>query len=363
MKIQLPGKLQSALSPWGDAVREVAATRFFWVFLALVMVFGAAVQVLANIYDSGFTLSSALYSKPLQGALIIFTILFLTLRFMYIVFIIHPPRPLTMLAKEFGTLWFTPRRVVTGLSVMLIIPFFFSFFTSAKNLIPFISPFSWDPTFSEFDRMLHFGKQPWEWLHPFLKAALITTAISFVYKLWFFSKYMVIFWQAFSLTRPNLRSQFFITMILAWILNGFVLATFFSSAGPCYFGHFYPDLPNPYAGLMNFLRESDKISPVYDLWAMDYLIGAYNQKTTNLFSGISAFPSMHVSVAFLNMLIGWRTHRALGIFFTAYFAFIIIGSVHIGWHYAVDGYMSIVTTFILWMIVGKFFPKDEVKNV
>ncbi len=362
MKIQLRERLKITLIPWREAVREVAFSRFYWTFLALIAGFGLSIQILTNVYDSGFTLSSALYSKPLQGALILFTILFLTLRLAYIVLVMRPPLPITTLIREFRTVWFTPRRVVTGLSVMLVIPLFFSFFTSAKNLIPFINPFSWDPTFAELDRMIHFGKQPWEWLHPFLKAAIITSIISFIYKLWFFSNYMVIFWQAFSLSRPNLRAQFFITMILAWIINGAVLALFFSSAGPCYFGHFYPDLPDPYAGLMDFLRSSHEKSQVMDLWSMDYLLQAYNAKTTNLFSGISAFPSMHVSVALLNVLVGWRISRAVGIFFTVYMVLIVIGSVHIGWHYAVDGYMSIITTSILWVIVGKFFPKDIVQK-
>ncbi len=363
MKIQLRDRIKSAFVPWNEALGEVFATRFFWIYLVLVLGFGLAVRFLAYQYDAGFTLASVLYSKPLHGALIIFSSLFLSLRLLYITMVIRPARPLTTFVGEFRTIWFTPRRVVTGLSVMILIPLFFSFFTSAKNLIPFIHPFSWDPTFAEWDRVLHFGKQPWEWLHPFLKAAIITSVISFIYKLWFFSKYMVIFWQAFSLKRPNLRSQFFITMILAWILNGFILATIFSSAGPCYFGHFYPDLPNPYAGLMNFLRDSDKVSPVFDLWAMDYLINAYNTKTTNLFSGIAAFPSMHVSIAFLNVLLGWRVSRGWGIFFSVYMLFVVVGSVHIGWHYALDGYMSIASTFILWKIVGLFYPKDEVKNV
>lgn len=347
------------LKPWKDALNEVRQSRFFWVYLIIVMGFGIVVNMLARTHDAGFTLSSALYSKPLHGALLIFSLLFLSGRLLYITLAIRPRRPLTSFIIELKNIWFTPRRIVVGMSVMLFIPMFFSFFTSGKNLIPFINPFSWDPFFADLDRMIHFGKQPWEWLHPVLKAAIVTSVVSFIYKLWFFSKYMVVFWQAFSLKRPNLRAQFLITMLLAWIINGFVLALIFSSAGPCYFHYFYPDLPNPYDGLMTFLRSSHETAQVYDLWAMDYLLTAYQQKATNLFSGISAFPSMHVSVAVLNMLLGWRISRVWGWVFTVYFGFILIGSVHIGWHYAVDGYMSIVTTLILWKVVGLFYPKDK----
>lgn len=361
MKIQISDSLKQRLTPWISAGNEVRRSRFFWAYLSLVLAFGVAVHYTALAYDAGFTLSSVLYSRPLHGALIMFSGLFVSGRLLYITLVIRPARPLTIFIHELRTVWFTPRRIVTGLSVMLFIPLFFSFFTSAKNLIPFVNPFSWDPVFAELDRTIHFGKQPWEWLHPLLKAAIITSIISFIYKLWFFSKYMVVFWQAFSLKRPNLRAQFLLTMVLIWIVNGFILATIFSSAGPCYFGHFYPDLPNPYAGLMSFLRNSHESAQVFDLWAMDYLITAYNEKKTNLFSGISAFPSMHVAVAFLNMLLGWRISRTWGWIFTVYLAFIMVGSVHIGWHYAVDGYMSIIVTFTIWKIVGLFLPKDEIK--
>lgn len=359
MKIQISEPMKKRLAPWACAIREVATSRFYATYLALIFVFGGVVYGLAEKYDSGFTVSGVLYSKPLHGALLIFVSLFLSLRLLYITIVLHPPRPLTVFIVEMKMLWFTPRRIVLGMSLMIFVPIFFSFFTSAKNLIPFIQPFAWDPALSEWDRTLHFGRHPWEWLHPVLKAAFITSTISFFYKLWFFNKYVMVLWQAFSLKRLNLRARYFITMILVWIVNGFVLALVFSSAGPCYFSYFYPDLPNPYEGLTAFLRQSHEKMEVMDLWAMDYLLNAYKTKTSNLFSGISAFPSMHVSVALLNALAGWRIHRALGVIFAVYLIFIMAGSVHIGWHYAVDGYMSLVTTTVIWLIVGRFFPRDE----
>lgn len=359
MKIQHPEPRKTSLSAWTTPLKEVATSRFFWTFAVLIAVFGIAIKILADHYNAGFSFTGVMYTQPYYGALIIFTMLFLSLRLLYISVILRPARPLTDFIHELKTVWFTPRRIVYGLSIMMLIPLFFSFFTSSKNLIPLINPFSWDPFFAQWEQKIHFGKQPWQWLQPFLGFALVTTIISFLYKFWFFSKYMVVFWQAFSLKDMNLRAQFFITMVLAWIINGFILATYFSSAGPCYFGHFYPDLQNPYAALMNFLRDSHEISPVYDLWAMDYLINSYNAKATNMFSGISAFPSMHVSVAFLNVLVGWRVNRTIGLLFTIYLFVIMIGSVHMGWHYAIDGYVSIFTTFMLWLIVGLFIPRKE----
>ena len=63
-----------------------------------------------------------------------------------------------------------------------------------------------------------------------------------------------------------------------------------------------------------------------------------------------------------NVLLGFRINRVLGCFFTVYLLVIMVGSVHIGWHYAVDGYVAIATTLILWKIVGCFFPQDEMET-
>lgn len=359
LKIQIPDRIKDGLTPWGQAAYAVAVTPFYRVYLALILSFGILVYALTEKYGAGFTYTQVLYARHFYVTLMIFAALFVAFRLMYIMIVMRPPLALPVFLEEIKTMWLTPRRMVWGMSVMIFIPLFFSFFTTAKNLIPFIHPFSWDPVLSEWDKTIHFGKQPWEWLHPLLKAAFVTATISFLYKLWFFGKYAMVFWQAFAMKRPNLRAQFFITMILIWVVNGFVMALIFSSAGPCYFHYFYPNLPDPYAGLMAFLRQSHEVMPVRDLWAMDYLLQAYKDRASNLFSGISAFPSMHVSVALLNALTAWRINRGLGMGFTIYLCCIMVGSVHLGWHYAVDGYTALVTTMIIWLIVGRFFPKDK----
>src|SRR6185503_14327652 len=111
----------------------------------------------------------------------------------------------------------------------------------------------------------------WEWLQPLIGLALVTSIISYTYKTWFFTKFFVCLWQAFSLKRPCLREQFFLTFIASWIVNGTILAILLSSAGPCFFGKMYPGLADPYAGLMVYLHNTGKIRQVFDLQAMDML--------------------------------------------------------------------------------------------
>jgi hypothetical protein len=248
--------------------------------------------------------------------------------------------------------YFTPQKIAQGVPVVLLFAMMFSAFTSLKSMIPQINPFYLDPLFAKIDAALHFGHQPWELLFPVLKIAILTTILSFIYKTWFVAKFSVLYWQAFSTRNPKLRAQFFITYMLVWILNGTILATLLSSAGPCYFGAVTGLADDPFAPLMAFLHQSNDIMPVWDLFAQEYLWAAYENRSVTLFSGISAMPSMHISLSFLFALLGWAHGRSTGIFFTAYLVLMMIGSVHLGWHYAIDGYVGMATTFIVWKLVG-----------
>ena len=71
------------------------------------------------------------------------------------------------------------------------------------------------------------------------------------------------------------------------------------------------------------------------------------------FGGISAMPSIHVAMAVVFALLGMRVNCWLGIVLIAYAVIIQIGSVILGWHYAIDGYVSIILTILLWKLVGK----------
>jgi hypothetical protein len=61
---------------------------------------------------------------------------------------------------------------------------------------------------------------------------------------------------------------------------------------------------------------------------------------------------MHLSMATLVALVLARRHRLLVAPAILFVAFILVGSVHLGWHYAVDGYASILGTLGLWWAAG-----------
>ena len=68
--------------------------------------------------------------------------------------------------------------------------------------------------------------------------------------------------------------------------------------------------------------------------------------------GISAMPSMHNASAVLFALAFRQVSKRLGWFFAAYAAVILVGSVHLGWHYAIDGYAGVVIAVFSWWLAG-----------
>lgn len=129
-------------------------------------------------------------------------------------------------------------RAIYALIPILIIPIFSSTFTSFKNAIPLITPFHYDALFTEIDRWLHFGTDPWRLLQPLLGTPLVTSVVSFFYNMWLPMMMLILWWQIFSLKNRPARMQYLLSFILVWSLLGSTLALVFSSAGPVYYGNF-----------------------------------------------------------------------------------------------------------------------------
>ena len=241
--------------------------------------------------------------------------------------------------------------------ILALIPPFLSINNSLKQDIPVINNFNWDQTFFQIDRYLHFGRSPWEWLQPVIGHPIVTRFFDYAYSAWGLFLIYTILWMALS-RRKILRLQFFSTLILIWALLGTLLATLFSSAGPCYFGKVTAG-KNVYAPLMAYLHSIPDLLAVkgqQSLWE------AHLQASILPLKGISAMPSMHVAVAVLLALVFLRISPWLGVPMVFYAVVIQIGSIHLGWHYAIDGYVSTVLTVLIWKATGRFLANTRGKH-
>jgi hypothetical protein len=263
--------------------------------------------------------------------------------------VIKPESPIRALGADIASLVMRPKLLINALPIFTAMVFFNKAMIELKPAIPAIHPFAWDVTFMQWDKALHFGVDPWAILQPVLGYDFVTFGINMAYNFWFVALFSAWFWFGFQKQAGELRTRFFLSYMLAWWIGGGLLAVVFSSAGPVY----YDELgltPDPYTGLFAYLNDANTRIPLWFLDTQQMLWDGYIGKIPAL--GISAMPSMHNASAVLFALAFRHVSKGLGWFFIAYAGIILVGSVHLGWHYAIDGYAGVVIALFSWWLAG-----------
>jgi hypothetical protein len=303
-----------------------------------------------------------LYSLPFLAMTVIAGAVFIAAYAVHLRLVVRPVAYGAELRSAVLDRFLTLRRLCLVLPVLLLMPMFGATFTNLKVLIPALHPFDWDATFAVWDRLLHFGCDPWLLLQPVLGHPFVTSLVNGCYNLWFILAYGVFCWQMATIARPRLRMQYILTFILAWALIGNVMALLLSSAGPVYYGR-VTGLADPFVPLMAYLQQASTVSPVPALGIQDLLWRLYETKGLALGGGISAMPSLHVAIAFSFVLLGRAIDRRLAVAFGAFALLIFLGSIHLGWHYAIDGYVAILATWAIWLGVGRLLRHAPVARL
>ncbi|WP_279480617.1 phosphatase PAP2 family protein [Aureimonas sp. SK2] len=228
-------------------------------------------------------------------------------------------------------------------------------FADTKTDIPLLAGgFRWDETFHRLDVALHGGVAPWELLQPVLGYPLVTFVLNLNYSIWFTLMWgMFFFHQSLRGGTPG-RTRFLATFVLLWTVGGTLLATIFSSAGPCYYGLVVGGA-DPYQPLMSYLRQADTQFPLMALDLQDMLWSLHSAGTEGF--GISAMPSLHNAMALLMVLASWKLHPLARAVFGVHAILVFLGSIHLGWHYAVDAYASFALTLAIWFGLGPLFDR------
>ena len=227
---------------------------------------------------------------------------------------------------------------------------FMPFFSKMKSMIPLFNDFEWDATFIALDRTLFLGNDAWQVLQPVFGYPWVTAALAGLYHAWMLLIYMGTLFFLFYPPAAKVVRQYFLGFILIWTLIGGGLATLLASVGPCFVGPILGDAT--FDAQMAYLRAADAQVPVLTVNVQDLLLEWYHAGDRGLGSGITAMPSMHVAMAFLFWLGIRRVSRTAGWIFFAFFALIWLGSVHLAYHYAVDGLVSVLATLLIWEASG-----------
>ncbi len=341
-------------------MRAPLITRSEIVFLLLVALYVGISAAVAYSYDLGHRFHVLMY---MERCVVMTTVLglayffYAALKIFYILIVVHPKRPSKYIWAEWRKGPLNTERLLRALPVFIGFVFFFSAFTSMKQIIPGINPFSWDKEFAALDNFLHLGLDPWRILYaPFSLPVLdkfynvFTYALNINYNVWLVAVFVALYWQLFTKSNPVVRMQFFFAFLLTWTINGTLIATFFSSAGPCFLERLTGS--EYYTPLMDQLNAANEQFRIFAVTTQDMIWNAASKNQSMIGGGISAMPSIHVSSALLFWLLAREQNNKFERLFIIFFALIVIGSVFLGWHYAVDGYLAIFTTYALWQLSG-----------
>ncbi|MEZ9928486.1 phosphatase PAP2 family protein [Vibrio breoganii] len=318
-----------------------------------------AIDLIFKNYTEQISIDYYLYLSALVNGLVVSLVVYFSYLFI-ICAIKKEPNPLKYIAYRYKDL-LTLHRFIPACTFLCLFLLTSGLYTSLKVSIPIINSFSWDVAFTELDRYLHFGYDPWVLTHKLASSPYATLVINILYNLWFF-----VFWTflvLLSFSESSTKYHAILTFNLCWLVNGILFAILFSSAGPCFFLNL-PDGDGTFTPLIDILSKQDEYLHskgiefgVAALKVQDYIWNNYERGTMEIGAGISAFPSMHVSIATLMAITCYEVNKKLGLLAWLYTFIILFGSVHLGWHYAVDGYFSLVSTVLIWIIVKSIIKK------
>jgi len=228
-------------------------------------------------------------------------------------------------------------------------------FTLLKNTMSFITPYFADPFFANLDHALHFGMDPWMIAH-WLGNYLPTKAMTYSY---------LTVWGLPALTLPAIiaatdvnrvrAKRTLVLYLVAWIFIGNVLALSGLSVGPVYYDRLLGG--DRFADLMMALQTSG-VSDSHIGRVQQALWDIYTGRSASIGSGISAFPSVHVAIASVTAIYMVERSKWLLPLAAAFLFFTFFLSVYTGYHYAVDGYASILVVFAVWWVMRRKFAAE-----
>lgn len=290
--------------------------------------------------DYGFYLIAALWAGCCGFAIV---------RLVWLATIEREQAPLGALMRSFRRFFGHQERIANGLNGIAALTVFATAFSVLKGAIAILSPFAWDKALMALDRTLHFGRLPHEWVWWIVHTPLAVRLFNLAYNFWFVLLIATMFTVAIAGRDTRLRHQFMLSLMLIWAIGGFFVAMGFSSAGPCYVSRL--GLGNDYQPLMDALAAANQIYPIWAFSTQEMLWNGYVGATSGSL-GISAFPSVHVATAVLFALYACRRSMIAGAMLWAFAGVIMVGSVVLAWHYAVDGYAGAMISIAIWKLTG-----------
>lgn len=226
-------------------------------------------------------------------------------------------------------------------------------FTLLKNTMPYIHAYFADPFWAYWDRMVHFGRDPWvimHWMGRFLPVDYLIHLYLAVWALPAIGLPIII---AASDGNHARGMRTIVLYVVAWVFLGNILALAGLSVGPVYYDRLTGD--TRFFDLTQALVASGVTeSPIGRI--QEVLWKIYIGQRVGMGSGISAFPSVHVAVATVTAIYMIERSKWLVLPAVLFLFFTFFLSVYTGYHYAIDGYASILIIFTVWLVLRRKMP-------
>jgi hypothetical protein len=261
------------------------------------------------------------------------------------------PEILERLKHHLGESWLHWERWYEVARTVLAFKLYMMVHTSLKSWIPLLNPRLYDRALLEADAWLHFGFEPVEIYRVWMQVPAVSRGIDLLYIVWYSVKLPVMF---FFLLHPQAwrRWHFFTAYFLMWVVGG-GLAILLPSHGPVYlFPELYANIDMPTATRLQAY-----------LWHnYETLLADAASHETVPYGGIAAFPSLHVGISVLHAVAIRESSRLLFHLFALYAVVIQFGSVALGWHYAVDGYVGGMIAILLYYGLRPWFRGSRIPD-
>lgn len=244
-------------------------------------------------------------------------------------------------------------RYFAGFAFLTAYCLFIGMFTSVKTSLSSVYGFQHDIYQADLDRLLFFGVDAWQVLFKPIHNTWTQPVIEFNYNaLWHLQTYLILYLIATTYQSREFRKRYLISFMLVWIVVGNIFAGIFISAGPAFYGFVTGD-DLRFAHQLQMLSTYEASSAIN---FQDYLWTSYVSNSAGFGTGISAFPSVHVSVCVLNTFFAFEFSRRLGFIALTYAAVISVSSVYLAWHYFVDGLFGAMLVAIIYYAT-KYYPR------
>lgn len=208
-----------------------------------------------------------------------------------------------------------------------------------KPLLNYLIPFWADPVLADIDRAIFLGHDPWT-----LLAWMNGPASGMIYHpVWCV---MMIFALLMAASAPPSaeKSAVLLSYFALWSLVGPIVHILLPAAGPVFYERM--GYGPRYAGLDGG-PETKAVA--------DYLWAIYSTRSFGAGSGISAMPSLHVTIATWTVIAFHTFARRWRVAALVSWLVIFLLSISLGWHYAGDGIVGTIAALFVYFGLLKLF--------